>query len=1127
MTTDHKNPSHSGKPVDKTASRNGPASTPASKPPAKPASKPHSIPQKPPQATAKPAPRPLPTPAAKPQNIPLGTPVSRPKSPASAAPGAMPGARPKAPAISHPAAKSSSHLTPPREAPLEQSVQPEAAKPAPPSPVASTPMAAAPLKTAVSDPKAKIVQAPPRINQRPVIKPAVTNLTNTQELPKQSELRTPVPRQSQPSRQSAKPEPKLERQHLPAGMPRPRASLNEKSRTPSIGGLIHSMEAKPSKTPYYTAAITSVIWLFIGGLLGWLLVGQSLNDFSGYKAVLSSSSIYILAAAVLVPIALFWFIAQLVVRSQEMKLMASAMTEVAIRLAEPDKMAEQRVASVGQTIRRQVSAMDDAISRAIGRAGELEALVHNEVAALERSYSQNEYIIRNLLNELGNEREAIAYNSLQVKQTLQGVGAQVTKDIQTATVGIGQNLAKHGTMSALKLQQAGDQVTSALKTTTEQTVAIKQKFSAELPQLLTKINEEQEKLGKVIDGANRNLGQLDGTLAKRTADLDTQLNKRTVDLDRQLRERTAEIDTMINKHSGELNKRLVQKVKALDASLAMRTKSMDKTLSIKARDLDKTFLTHREDIDTTIQQKAKEIDQAIAKQAKSMDASLTEKARIIDTALTQRLATLDEAATAAAATNTTVATAETVEANETTKEVKTSAPSSDLSMLRGSEALERAMQAESDNLHTSLEDNSASLDNTIHQQNELSPEITALKTKHTQLLKDLAEQSTFIGTQFSAQGNDLRATAGLLNSPDMKMSVMMGPQQNKARAILADIAARSEGMKKSKKAHASALDNSLALADETASVLQQLLSENASPRAEQASEELELANAQNLQNTQKTKEWMEEYTQSLSQHVVEMVSGMSRSSSRTKILPGEVTSTSTDIKKSVHEQLQALDALAHISGAAVSTNLASATGSGTTTQGRAPHGQDHIHLQGRGGNVQPPPAPAPRADNANRKPSQWSFGDLLARVADTDTDQEESPLPTYRPTDTNASSSTANRKTSFTADPIDVLRMDDIARALDSHTAALAWKRSQAGERNVFTRRLYTPEGQATFDQISERYQRDEEFRTTVEKYVIDFEGLMNEAKEKDPSGSITQNYLTSETGRAYLVLAHISGRLG
>ena len=72
---------------------------------------------------------------------------------------------------------------------------------------------------------------------------------------------------------------------------------------------------------------------------------------------------------------------------------------------EPDRMAEQSVASLGQAVRRQVSFMNDAVSRALGRAGELEALVHNEVAALENSYEDNERKIRGLIQELAGERQ--------------------------------------------------------------------------------------------------------------------------------------------------------------------------------------------------------------------------------------------------------------------------------------------------------------------------------------------------------------------------------------------------------------------------------------------------------------------------------------------------------------------------------------------------------------------------------------------------------------------------------------------------------------------------------------------------------------------------------------------------
>ena len=57
----------------------------------------------------------------------------------------------------------------------------------------------------------------------------------------------------------------------------------------------------------------------------------------------------------------------------------------------------------------------------------------------------------------------------------------------------------------------------------------------------------------------------------------------------------------------------------------------------------------------------------------------------------------------------------------------------------------------------------------------------------------------------------------------MKMSAMMGPQQNKARAVLADILARSEGLEKSRLDFTNMLDNSLSHCSETAEFLKQQL----------------------------------------------------------------------------------------------------------------------------------------------------------------------------------------------------------------------------------------------------------------------------------------------------------------
>ena len=133
----------------------------------------------------------------------------------------------------------------------------------------------------------------------------------------------------------------------------------------------------------------------------------------------------IVAATIFLPIALFWFLALLAWRAQELKLMSSAMTEVAVRLAEPDRAAEQSAASLGQAVRRQVSFMNEAISRALGRAGELEGLVHNEVASLEKSYDENEHKIRGLIQELAGERHALVSTTDKVSDTLKAMGGEV------------------------------------------------------------------------------------------------------------------------------------------------------------------------------------------------------------------------------------------------------------------------------------------------------------------------------------------------------------------------------------------------------------------------------------------------------------------------------------------------------------------------------------------------------------------------------------------------------------------------------------------------------------------------------------------------------------------------------
>jgi hypothetical protein len=100
-----------------------------------------------------------------------------------------------------------------------------------------------------------------------------------------------------------------------------------------------------------------------------------------------------------------------------------------------------------------------------------------------------------------------------------------------------------------------------------------------------------------------------------------------------------------------------------------------------------------------------------------------------------------------------------------------------------------------------------------------------------------------------------------------------------------------------------------------------------------------------------------------------------------------------------------------------------------------------------------------------------------------------------------------------------------IARMIDHDAAVELWDRYKRGERNVFTRRLYTLQGQQTFDEIRRKYRRDEEFKDTVDRYVEEFERLLDDASKGGRDQAIANDYLTSETGKVYTMLAHASGR--
>ena len=151
----------------------------------------------------------------------------------------------------------------------------------------------------------------------------------------------------------------------------------------SIGQILHALQRRPARSSYFVAALFSGAWIVACLALSWAYLSD-LNAALGTGR--SPAALMIgLGAAGLLPVIFFFGVAHMAWRAQELRLIAQSMARVAMRLAEPESVARDSIVTVGQAIRREVAAMGDGVERTLARASELEALVHNEVAALERA----------------------------------------------------------------------------------------------------------------------------------------------------------------------------------------------------------------------------------------------------------------------------------------------------------------------------------------------------------------------------------------------------------------------------------------------------------------------------------------------------------------------------------------------------------------------------------------------------------------------------------------------------------------------------------------------------------------------------------------------------------------------
>ncbi len=227
------------------------------------------------------------------------------------------------------------------------------------------------------------------------------------------------------------------------GQRAPSSAANDASRRNSAS-IMKSLDGGSLKPALRMATIVSALWVLGGFGLAQMLLSPQIWQVRSLAEFIALPGAGALLIGTLLPLLLIYAFAIMIARAHDLRNAARSMAEVALRLSEPETIGSERIMTVGQAVRREVMAMNEGIERTIARAAELETLVHSEVNALERSYTDNEMRVRGLVQELGSEREAIVNHVERIRSTIAGANEQLKEEMSLATEEITIRLATSG-----------------------------------------------------------------------------------------------------------------------------------------------------------------------------------------------------------------------------------------------------------------------------------------------------------------------------------------------------------------------------------------------------------------------------------------------------------------------------------------------------------------------------------------------------------------------------------------------------------------------------------------------------------------------------------------------------------
>jgi hypothetical protein len=397
----------------------------------------------------------------------------------------------------------------------------------------------------------------------------------------------------------------------------------------SIGQILQALQRRPARSSYLVAALFSGAWI-IGCLALSLAYMSDLHAALG--AGRSPIALVIgLGAAALLPIIFFFGAAHMAWRAQELRLIAQSMAQVAMRLAEPESVARDSIVTVGQAIRREVAAMGDGVERALARASELEAMVQGEVAALERTYSDNEVRIRGLLQDLGNQRDTLVGQAEVVRSALGNVQIDLTQDLSKISDLVGQQVSEAAERITQSLQEKGVHITGTLAQIGDNMI---QELSQRGGELLDRLEASSDETSRAIAMASDRLSSSLDFKTNHIGEEFTEIANGLEDMMNSRLDRVAEtfsekslgiVDLMIDR-SQELTNAIVDASNQVSESIATRADEVNSSLRTSGESLLLGLDLRGKEVAANMEQAGNQVTQAMIARSTALTDAVREAA---------------------------------------------------------------------------------------------------------------------------------------------------------------------------------------------------------------------------------------------------------------------------------------------------------------------------------------------------------------------------------------------------------------------------------------------------------------------------------------------------------------------